>query len=107
MKRISLLVVACTALVVAVPSHAVTGNEYRALSETSRQAWVAGTIDGILTAQLVLAQKQPALAKCLSQLVVAQQRAIFEKALEADPERWHFPAAFKLLTTFNEYCGVK
>lgn len=94
-------------LVVASNAQAITSTEYRALQETQRQTWVVGAIDGILTAQVWQTSKEPEISKCLVGLHPTQIKAIFEKALEANPERWHFPAAFQLLDTLQDFCTVR
>ncbi len=88
-------------------AQAVSGNEYRNLSATQKLAWTVGVADGIITTPLFESDKQSPLAQCLSELEREQIRAIFEKALEGQPERWHFPAAFCFYDTFRKYCGAK
>lgn len=108
MKRLAHLALAAgVQILMSTSALALSGNEYRALSQVQRQAWLVGAIDGLLTAQLTTTNKQPGLAVCLSKIPVSQQQAIFEKALDADPERWNFPAAFKVLDVFNRYCDIK
>ena len=106
MKRLASIFVALGALLLSTPAFAITGNEYRVLSQVQKESWLVGAVDGLLTAQLTITNKQPELAVCLAKIPVSQQRAIFEKALESDPERWNFPAAFKLLDVFNKYCNI-
>ena len=94
------------AVLLAHGAQAITGTEYRNLEEARREAWVIGAVDGILTAQLWLTKKEPEISKCVAGKHPTQIKAIFEKALEASPEVWHFPAAFQLLTTLQEFCSV-
>jgi hypothetical protein len=101
------LLIPIVALFVASNAQAITGTEYRALQEAQRQAWVVGAVDGILTTQLWQTNKEPEISKCLVGLHPTQIKAIFEKALEANPERWHFPAAFQLLDTLQEFCSIR
>jgi hypothetical protein len=107
MKSVLNLLVVVAALVTSAQAHAITGTEYLGLNETQRQAWVVGAVDGILTAQLWQTNKEPEISKCLVGLHPTQVKAIFEKALNANPESWHFPAAFQLLTTLQEFCSRK
>jgi hypothetical protein len=88
-------------------AQAVSGNEYRNLSVTQKLAWTVGVADGIIATQLFESGKQPPLAKCLGELEREQIRSIFEKALEGQPDRWHFPAAFAFYDTFRKYCGAR
>lgn len=103
LKRFLLIIT----LLVASNTHAITGTDYRALQEPQRQAWVVGAVDGIRTAQLWQTNKEPEISKCLVGLHPLQIKAIFEKALELNPERWHFPAAFQLLDTLQEFCTIR
>ena len=106
-KRTRAVIVVFIALALATHARAITGNEYRSLNDVQRQAWVVGALDGILTTQLMLMNKQPPLVVCLATLEPIQLKAIFERSLEADPERWHFPAAFKLQATLKQYCNLE
>lgn len=101
------LLIPIVALLVASNAQAITGTEYRALTEASRQAWVVGAVDGILTTHLSQTGKEPGLSKCLVGLHPTQIKAIFEKALEVYPELWHFPAGFQLLDTLQEFCSIR
>lgn len=89
------------------PSYALTGNEYRTLPEPQRLAWTVGVADGILATQLIASNKKPPLADCLAKFEREQIRAMFEKAIEKEPERWHFPAAFTFYATFQKHCGLE
>ena len=100
------LLVAFGGVLLATQVKAITGTEYRALNEVQRQAWVVGAIDGILTAQLWQTNKEPELSKCLTGKHPTQAKSVFEKAVEANPERWHLPAAFQLLDILQEFCSI-
>jgi hypothetical protein len=106
MNHAQRLLVAIGAVLTTTQVQAITGTEYRALNEVQRQAWVVGAIDGILTAQLWQTNKEPELAKCLAGKHPSQTKSIFEKAVEANPERWHLPAAFQLLDILQEFCST-
>jgi hypothetical protein len=95
------------AALLAPSAQAITGTEYRNLDETRRESWLVGAVDGILTAQLWQTNKEPEISKCLAGKHPTQIKAIFEKALEASPERWHFPAAFQLLDSLQDFCSLK
>lgn len=96
------------ALLLVSSAQAITGTEYRNLDETRRLSWVVGVIDGILTTQLSLTNvDEPELSKCLAGKHPTQIKAIFEKALEANPWGWHFPAAFQFLDTIQDFCSIK
>lgn len=107
MYRVFAPALGALSLLISSPAEALSGNEYRALSAPQRLAWTVGVADGILAAQLIATNKKPALADCLARLEREQVRAMFEKALEKEPERWHFPAAFTFYATFNKYCGLE
>jgi len=85
---------------------AITGNEYRQLPNSQRIAWIYGVTDGFSTAELIATKKQPEIVVCFSELEWEQIKAIFEKSLNSDPERWHFPAAFIFREAFYKYCRI-
>jgi hypothetical protein len=101
--------VACSAslLIVAAPSFAVTGNEYRALSDYERAAWAMGVLEGIITTQVITTNEKSPIAACVSKFAPAQIRAILDKELAKSPELWHYPAAFTVWHSFHEICGLK
>jgi hypothetical protein len=84
--------------------HATSGNQYRAFSEVQRQMWAVGVLDGLMMGELAASNKAPAWGVCMAKLEREQIRAIFEKALEKEPEVWHFPAAMMFHRTFQKYC---
>jgi hypothetical protein len=88
-------------------AHALSGSEYRALAEAQRQMWAVGVVDGLMIGQLVASNKTPPSASCLAKLEREQIRAIFEKALEKEPEVWHFQAAMIFHRTFQRYCKIE
>jgi hypothetical protein len=88
-------------------AQAITGTEYRDLDEARRESWVVGAVDGILTAQLWQTNMESEISKCLVGKHPTQIKAVFEKALEANPENWHFPAGFQLLDTLQNFCSIK
>lgn len=87
-------------------AYAITGNEYGKLTKDQQLAWIIGVADGLSTAELIATRKQPPISECLGKLDWEQIQAIFGKALENDPEHWHFPAAFVFHRTFYKYCGI-
>jgi hypothetical protein len=101
------IVLVATLLCASTVTFSVTGNEYRKLPAETRQGWIAGVADGIMTSQLMISNLTPPLAKCLGDLDQQQIRVIFETALEQSPDRWHFPAAFTFFQTFNKFCGIR
>lgn len=84
---------------------ALSGNEYRKLTNEQRLSWTVGAADGIMTEQLFASNKKPPLVECLAKLDREQMQAMFEKALDGQPERWQYPAAFVFRQTFMSYCG--
>jgi hypothetical protein len=84
--------------------HATSGNQYRAFSEVQRQMWSVGVLDGLMMGELATSNKAPAWVACVAKLEREQIRAIFEKALEKEPEVWQFPAAMMFHRTFQKYC---
>ena len=94
-------------LLISIPVHALTGNEYNKLKNNERIIWIIGVTDGLITEHLMATLEQPPLAKCLGELEWEQMRAIFEKNLNANPERWHFPASFSFNQTFKKYCNIQ
>jgi hypothetical protein len=106
MRRLSCLAM-CALFAIAAPAHAVTGNEYRTFSSVERLAWILGMVDGMLTAQVILTNKKPPLADCLAKFQPQQIRAMFEKALDNEPQLWHFPAGYAFHSAFQKYCGLE
>ena len=95
-----------TLILFSVSAHALTGNEYNKLSDNDRTIWLIGVADGLITADLISSKSQPPLVKCLAELEWEQIRAIFEKNLKENPEKWNFPAAFSFRQTFNKHCNI-
>ena len=88
-------------------AHALSGSEYRALTEVQRQMWAVGVVDGLMVGHLAATNKPPPLVLCFAKLEREQIRAIFEKALEKEPEVWHFQAAMIFHRTFQKYCKIE
>ncbi len=89
------------------PASALTGNEYRALPAPQRLAWTLGAADGIVAGQFMTTNEKSPFAACLSKLEREQLRAMFERALELNPERWHLPAAFTFYITVQKLCPTE
>jgi hypothetical protein len=86
-------------------AHAVTGNEYRELSNSHREGWVAGAVDGLLAEYVFILQKKSPILDCVSKMERNQIKAIFEKSLDANPEKWGFPAVFILRQSLYAACN--
>ena len=84
----------------------VTGNIYRKMSSTDREAYAAGMIDGLLGAALFRAPRAETqwLIDCTVGMELEQVVAIFEKDLESRPEHWHEPGNFLFLNAFVRAC---
>lgn len=106
MKRFWCFIVIVMCSLAIEPAYSLSGNEYRRLTEVQKLAWTVGVLEGILAVQVIEGRKHPELVECLKDLEREQIRAIFEKVLENDPERWHFPASYSFYFAFRTYCQL-
>jgi hypothetical protein len=93
-----------------VPNAFMTGQEYLALSESSRTAYVMGLLDGIFVGPLFGASEArvKALQNCLQEHNNVQIAAILSKYIQDKPERWHDGAHVLFYSRMVELCpGVK
>ena len=93
-----------------VPNAFMTGQEYLALSESSRTAYVMGLLDGIFVGPLFGASEArvKALHNCLQEHNNVQIAAILSKYIQDQPERWHDGAHVLFYSRMLELCpGVK
>ena len=69
----------------------LTGNDYRGLDAISKNMYVTGLIDGMFLAPFYGASEKEVsyLAKCTEGMTASQIRAIFDKYLKNNPEKWH------------------
>ncbi len=89
------------------PASALTGNEYRALPAAQRLVWTVGAADGIMASQFMTTNEKSPFADCLSKIEREQLRAIFERGLELNPERWRLPAALTFYITVQKLCPTE
>jgi hypothetical protein len=117
MRRRWPCVVSAVALItgVAVDAKAITGNEYRALSDGQRLSYVVGVFDGwgILTTTLQSVKVEVPLLDQMFQRVVdcamnrmtkPQVRATVDKFMNDHPEAWQYNAGSTAWVAMNEAC---
>jgi hypothetical protein len=73
----------------------LTCNDYLKLNDNDRIKWLTGAMDGIMAESTYIEKdpKGPWLGRCIDGLSIEQIKAMFEKALNENPEGWHAPAA--------------
>jgi hypothetical protein len=101
-------------ILVACPLHAedgvtlgyITGNDYLAMPESGRIAWLVGAFDGLMAESVAVAKdpKGPWLGRCLKGIPANQAVAMFDKYLRDNPSSWHAPAAFMLRDSMVAFC---
>jgi hypothetical protein len=102
---------------------AVSGNEWRALDEGQKSAYVIGIIDGwgsLRNANKVVGEKYPEfisksvsetihlrLVKCMDDrnMLYGQAIAIVTKYMDANPEVWDHPMAGNVFYALGQTCG--
>lgn len=113
-KKISIFFIAClfaasfsiTSAEEGVTLGYITGNKYLDLTETERQGWVVGAMDGIMAESFYILRNtnDSWLGRCIKGLPVKQIKAIFEKELQVRPDGWHAPAAFIFRQEIKKFC---
>jgi len=114
-KATAFLIAVC--LLYAAKAMAITGNEWKRLSQTQQQAYVMGVFDAWdmlgTTAALAKQQQQPSsvvtsyaeLVKCVRKgMTYSQINAIVQKYMEDNPSGWHYGMADRVFVALAEAC---
>ncbi|MDY6993906.1 MAG: hypothetical protein SVR94_15065 [Pseudomonadota bacterium] len=80
-----------SAKTVTIQNGFLTGNDFRILDDISKNMYVTGLIDGMFLAPFYGAPEKQVnhLAKCTEGMTASQVRAIFDKYIKNNPEKWH------------------
>jgi hypothetical protein len=91
---------------VRVPNAFMTGQQYLALSASSRATYIMGLLDGIFVGPLFGASEARVLAvqTCLQGRNNVQIAAILSKYIQDKPERWHEGANTLFYSRMVELC---
>ena len=94
-----------------------TGNDYLAKSNSERASYIMGLTDGLLSSPLYLNKEIPSealgnvdsLKNCVTSKIenLKQLRAIVEKYLENNPERWAEPMSLLYYNSIRGVCSFK
>jgi hypothetical protein len=89
-----------------VPKAFMSGQQYLALPESRRSAYVMGLVDGIFIGPLFGASEAriKALQSCLQEHNSVQIAAILSKYIQDQPERWHDGAHALFYSRMVELC---
>jgi hypothetical protein len=107
----ALLIAAC--LLFAVDAPAITGNEWRQLSQTAQQYYIIGVLDGwdnLGTITLLAEQKPPLESgftkqiECTAGMAYAQINVIIQKYMENNPSQWNNSMVLLVWPALAEVC---
>jgi hypothetical protein len=93
---------------------AVTGNEWRQLSQTAQQYYIIGVLDGwdnLGTITLLAEQQSPVgigftkQIECTIGMAYAQINAIIQKYMENNPSQWHNSMVLLVWPALAEVCA--
>ena len=111
-RKVNVLITAC--LLFAVDAEAISGDEWRRLSQTAREYYVIGVLDGWdnLGTITLLAEQQPPVGTgftkqidCTLGMASVQINAIIQKYMENNPSQWHSNMALLVWTALDEVCA--
>jgi hypothetical protein len=111
-RKVNVLIAAC--LFFAVDAEAISGDEWRRLSQTAQQYYVIGVLDGWdnLGTITLLAEQQPPVGtgftrqiECTVGMASVQINAIIQKYMESNPSQWHYNMALLVWTALDEVCA--
>jgi hypothetical protein len=92
-------------VIVAVPSY-YSAETFIELSESDRQMYVAGLMDGFYASALFGASDETIanLSSCTKPMDTKQISAIITKYLQDHPENWHLPLSVEAHNALNKAC---
>jgi hypothetical protein len=111
-KASVLLMVVC--LLSAVDATAITGIQWRQLSQTAQQYYIIGVLDGWdnLGTITLLAEQQSSVGtgftkqiECTIGMAYAQVNVIIQKYMENNPSQWHNSMALLVWPALAEVCA--
>jgi hypothetical protein len=111
-KASVLLMVVC--LLFAVDATAITGIQWRQLSQTAQQYYIIGVLDGwdnVGTITLLAEQQSPAgtgftkQIECTTGMAYAQVNVIIQKYMDNNPSQWHNSMALLIWPALAEVCA--
>ena len=111
-RKANVLIAAC--LLFAVDAEAISGDEWRRLSQTAQQYYVIGVLDGWdnLGTITLLAEQQPPVGTgftkqidCTLGMASVQINAIIQKYMENNRSQWHYNMALLVWTALDEVCA--
>jgi hypothetical protein len=100
-------------LLFAVDAEAISGDEWRRLSQTAQRYYVIGVLDGWdnLGTITLLAEQQPPLGtgftkqiECTAGMAYAQINVIIQKYMENNPSQWHNSMVLLVWPALAEVC---
>jgi len=111
-RKVNVLIAAC--LLFAVDAEAISGDEWRQLSQTAQQYYVIGVLDGWdnLGTITLLAEQRPPVGTgftkqidCTVGMASVQINAIIQKYMENNRSQWHYNMALLVWTALDEVCA--
>ena len=108
----ALLIAAC--LLFAVDAPAITGNEWRQLSQTAQQYYIIAVLDGwdnLGTITLLAEQQSPVgigftkQIECTIGMAYPQINFIIQKYMENNPSQWHYSMPLLLWPALAGVCA--
>jgi len=111
-RKVNVLIAAC--LLFAVDAEAISGDEWRRLSQTAQQYYVIGVLDGwdnLETITLLAEQQHPVgtgftkRLDCTEGMASVQINAIIQKYMENNRSQWHYNMALLVWTALDEVCA--
>lgn len=107
MSNIRLLSLICLFLA-SINVYSMSGNQYLDSNESVQIGYIIGAVDYRIVSEVVNKGEKSQTEKCVKDLPYKQIKAMFDKELRDNPERWNLPASFILGLILNSFCdGVK